>query len=154
MHSLRILPIVRTEGVTTMRRNSIFLTALATGFLAGLLLSGDAFSQTASVLRKPKVPSPPPPQVRHDLSSLILPSRGAPPKPVHCCAEWEESEGIILNYGWMNADTVYKMQLDHQVYIPVDNQTKQDNYIDFLKKGITITPIVFLITLLTLYLTL
>lgn len=56
----------------------------------------------------------------------------APPKPVHACAEWEESEGIILNHNWKNADTIYKMQLDHPVYIQVNDSAQQDTWVTWL----------------------
>lgn len=73
-----------------------------------------------------------------------------PPGPVHCCAEWEESEGIILNYNWMNADTVQKMQLDHQLYIPVDDHQQKRDWIHFLSgHGIPLTNIHFIMVPLT-----
>lgn len=69
----------------------------------------------------------------------------SPPAPVHSCAEWEESEGVILNYNWMNADTVFKMQLDHQVYIPVNDQAAENAYKSFLNSnGIPLTNIHFI----------
>jgi len=68
-----------------------------------------------------------------------------PPGPIHSCAEWEESEGIILDNYWKNADTVYKMQLDQQIYIQCNNQTQVDVWETFLNNnGIPLTNIHFL----------
>ena len=111
------------------------LAGLAAVFIACLFIAGEGMGQTASIRTKQKIPRPFLPEFRRDLSSPVLTPSAAPPGPVHSCAEWEESEGIILNYNWMNADTVYKMQLDHQVYIPVDNQAEKNDWINFLNSN-------------------
>ena len=72
-------------------------------------------------------------------------STGPPPGPVHSIAEWEESEGIILDNYWRNADTVYEMQLDNLVYIQVNDVAARDVWIDFLNNNsIPLTNIRFL----------
>jgi len=128
-----------------MNKIPFLLAGIATVSLACLCLSGEGISQTASIENKEKIARQFLLEFGQDPSSPVLSSSAVPPAPVHSCAEWEESEGIILNYNWMNADTVYKMQLDHQVYIPVDDETEKNDWLNFLdNSGIPLTNIHFI----------
>ncbi|MHC4945688.1 MAG: agmatine deiminase family protein [Planctomycetota bacterium] len=86
------------------------------------------------------------------MAVLFLPDHGmaqsmaslTPPLgPVHCIAEWEESEGVILR--WHNPDLIKKMQADINVYIPVEDEIAKDDWVDWLTfYGIPLTNIEFL----------
>ncbi len=128
-----------------MSKSPFSPACLAVLFLVCLFFAVEGIGQTTSLRNKQKNPRPFPAEFRRNLSSTILSPSAAPPWPVHSCAEWEESEGIILNYGWMNADTVNKMQMDHQVYIQVDNLAAEYVWINFLNNnGIPLTNIHFI----------
>ncbi|MHC4944956.1 MAG: agmatine deiminase family protein [Planctomycetota bacterium] len=115
-----------------MRKIAFSLAGLAVVILACFFLTDEGICQTAPFLNKQFIPGPVAPEFSPEFSYPILPFRDVPPAPVHSCAEWEESEGIIINYNWMNADTIYQMQLEHQVYVQVNDQAEVDNYIAFL----------------------
>jgi agmatine/peptidylarginine deiminase len=69
-----------------------------------------------------------------------------PPGPVHSCAEWEESEGIILDNYWKNADTILKLQQDHHIYVQCNNQAAVDKWLEFLDdNSIPLTNIHFIV---------
>ena len=83
----------------------------------------------------------PMPRDRTALPPLSL--RAAPSGPVHCCDEWEESEGIMTL--WWNSDLIDKLQQHIMVYIPVDNQYEKNSWISWLNSnGIPLTNIDFL----------
>jgi len=106
------------------------------------LLNGEAFSQVRSIREKQEKGKPLPDKTRNEYRPPILPFRAAPPGPVHSCAEWEESEGVMTL--WWNHDLIDKLQADTKVYIPVDNQTEKDSWISYLNSnGIPLTNIEF-----------
>ena len=104
----------------------LFLTALMVFFF----LAGYGFAQIPSIKAKQERNRPSPREYRWDypLPSLTPPDTPPPPGPVHSCAEWEESEGVMCL--WWNADLMDKLQADNKVYIPVDNQAEKDAWIE------------------------
>jgi len=56
--------------------------------------------------------------------------RAGPPAPVHAVAEWEESEGVLMNL--MNADLVNRIQEVNKVYVVVDNYAERDAWMSSL----------------------
>jgi len=133
-----------------MGRIQELLAHVSTACLACVVLAAVVAGQTVSPRNGPLSPRPATPVFLGGGPLGGTGQRGVPPAPVHSCAEWEESEGIILNYNWMNADTVYKMQLDHQVYIPVDNPKQRRDWVHFLNaNGIPHTNIHFIMIPLT-----
>lgn len=112
-----------------MKIQQIIIVAI--GVLIVTLFAGTALAQTPSLNEKQALKKPTPEQILERQSLNPAPAAMAPPPgPVHCVAEWEESEGILTL--WQNADLMYKLQQEHQVYIPVDNQTQEDNWITYL----------------------
>lgn len=64
--------------------------------------------------------------------------RAAPAAPVHAIAEWEESEGVMIN--WWNEDLVNRLQEVNKVYVPVDSQSEKNWWINKLNTaGIPLT---------------
>ncbi|MBI4878633.1 MAG: hypothetical protein HY812_03105 [Planctomycetes bacterium] len=60
------------------------------------LVAAAGFAQPASLAAKQNKPQPRPPQGRTDPGRAgAATPRAAPPGPVHSCAEWEESEGVM-----------------------------------------------------------
>lgn len=127
-----------------MRNKTRGLYVLASLFLVFLLLAGIGTAQTPTLQQKQDMQKPSPDQLLKNRLSNPAPSAAPPPPgPVHCCAEWEESEGILTL--WQNADLIDKLQKDHLVYIPVDNKSQEDQWKIFLNSnGIPLTNILFL----------
>ncbi len=117
-----------------------FLTVLS--LVAFVAAAG--FAQPASFAAKQKKPQPRPPQGRTDPGRAGAPApRAAPPGPVHSCAEWEESEGVMAL--WQNFDLMNKLRQDNQVYIPVDSTAEQNWWISqFNSYGIPLANFHFL----------
>jgi len=115
-------------------------------FLTFLFLAEDGQGQSLSSINEKQIIGRPAPSASHcNLPPLRMPRGAMLPGPVQSCAEWEESEGIIINYGWMNADTINKMQMDHQVYVQVNNPAAENVWINFLNSnGIPLTNIHFI----------
>jgi agmatine/peptidylarginine deiminase len=104
---------------------------MTTILLTALLLTEQGLTQTPSIETTRNLPLPP--------ARLNDP----PPGPVHCIAEWEESEGVFLK--WKNYDLINKIQAFNKVYIPVDDQAEKDQWIvDLTNHGIPLTHIEFL----------
>jgi len=112
-----------------MKPISSMTTACLTAGLALLLLGQEALGQTPSLRDKQAKQKPLPGDVR---PFLPPPEAGSipPPGPVHSIAEWEESEGVLTL--WWNWDLVDRLQEQNQVYIPVDNQSQVDSWINYL----------------------
>ena len=120
--------------------SSIILSSL---FLL-LLLDGTGLAQTTGIDRKQGLNKPSPAQLKRNRLNDPAPAFGNPPPgPVHCVAEWEESEGIMTL--WKNADLMNKLQMEHQVYIPVDSNAEELQWIAFFNKHrIPLTNVHFL----------
>ncbi|MHC4945442.1 MAG: agmatine deiminase family protein [Planctomycetota bacterium] len=117
---------------------------MAAVLLLCLIAAGSGMAQTPTLQQKQEMEKPKPDHLLEKQQLNPAPRAGStPPGPVHCCAEWEESEGIITL--WKKADLVNELQKDHQVYIPVDDQAQEDKWIVFLiNNGIPPTNIHFL----------
>ena len=118
-----------------MKRPLHRILASATVLPLALALAGPLAAQTSPVFGK----QPP----AHFHPGPPLAAGAAPPGPVHCIAEWEEAEGVMLR--WKNADLVRKLLQDTRVYIPVNSAADQTGYINWLgNHGIPLTGITFL----------
>jgi len=111
--------------------------------LALFILTTDSSGQSASFMKKQAKGKPAPFQSPSNLPPAPKAAGTPPPGPVHCCAEWEESEGIMTL--WWNEDLIDKLQVNNLVYIPVDNANERRNWESFLTgNGIPLTNIHFL----------
>jgi hypothetical protein len=116
-----------------------------TALLVFFFLAEHGIAQIPSIKAKQERERPSPGEYRWELPlpSLMARNTAPPPGPVHSCAEWEESEGVMCL--WWNADLMDKLQVDNKVYIPVDNQAEKDAWIQFLiDHGIPLTNFEFL----------
>ena len=100
-----------------------------------LLLAGPGIAQTGPGEKRPPVVDPP----AGPLGNPTAP----PPGPVHCVAEWEEAEGVLIR--WKNADLIREIQRDSLAYIPVNDRAQHLDWINWLNNhSIPLTNIRFL----------
>ncbi len=124
---------------------------ILTLLLVALVASPDVLSQIPSIRDKQQTGKPFLPRHRREFRSQPPFPVTMPPGPVHSCAEWEESEGVMTL--WWNHDLIDRLQENTTVYIPVDDVAEQDSWISHLDShGIPLTNIEFLfITTNTIY---
>ncbi|MHC4942835.1 MAG: agmatine deiminase family protein, partial [Planctomycetota bacterium] len=114
-----------------MTRGSAAILSLIVILFAFLLVPDAVFGQIPSLkakLEKQKFDIYP--KMRGDHPMPPSGPRAAPPGPVHAIAEWEESEGVMIL--WDNEDLINRLQEVTKVYIPVDNQSQKNQWINFL----------------------
>jgi hypothetical protein len=103
------------------------------------VLAGAATSQ-ATAGPEDGGPSRPPPITSRDEVQRADPPGPPPPGPVHCVAEWEESEGVMIR--WKYAPLIDAVQQRNLVYIPVNGPADQAEYESYLiAEGVPLTNI-------------
>jgi len=131
---------VRNITVDSKLKFAIYLLNAVAVFL---LCTGELICQSGSLKAKQDAGKPIIINDRRDISNAVTPFRAPPSGPVHCCAEWEESEGVMAL--WWNWDLMDKLQANIPVYIPVDSNSEKNQWINHLNShGVPLTNISFL----------